>query len=414
MSEADATQEAQGRLFAEMDAAAREVVERRFGVRLDSHQSSQKLDAAWDVYQNTSVKLMTAIRNRARIDNPRAYGATVARHTCCDHWRHESPEWTELKGRLRAFFKAQSPWALWDNLDQLGPMCAPAEWRDKPMAEGERVAALLDRPRRIEESALPASTTISALKSNDWDRLLQGFFKFLRGPVRLDDLVSITGVLFGVMGSRFLAFNEIGGPEEDGPVFDPASSEPSIEGEYAMREIMLLIWAELKTMPKRYVVPFLLNPPVPKGLPTTRIRNKQAKGKSGAVEVTTADEAEEPLEAEVEKTKAARPERGEVLLFVKNGAATATEIGAMIGFSADQFATLWRELQIEAKGGPPLEAVPDAKLRFAIVWNYLPLEDRVIARVMGLATGQMVINLRNTAKDLLARMLRSKKIGAGG
>ena len=53
--------EAQGRLFVEMDARAREVVEKKFRVRLDSAQSSENHQAAWEVYQNATLKLIRAI-----------------------------------------------------------------------------------------------------------------------------------------------------------------------------------------------------------------------------------------------------------------------------------------------------------------------------------------------------------------
>jgi hypothetical protein len=69
---------------------------------------------------------------------------------------------------------------------------------------------------------------------------------------------------------------------------------------------------------------------------------------------------------------------------------------------------------MEQQGEPPLEAVPDARLRFAMIWPRLPLEDDVIARVMGLASGQKVINLRMVAKNHLAKALTSKNIGPGG
>ena len=50
--------EAQGLLFADMDTRAREVVEKKFRVRLDSAQSSENQQAAWEVYQNATVKLI--------------------------------------------------------------------------------------------------------------------------------------------------------------------------------------------------------------------------------------------------------------------------------------------------------------------------------------------------------------------
>jgi hypothetical protein len=158
-----------------------------------------------------------------------------------------------------------------------------------------------------------------------------------------------------------------------------------------MREVMALLWAEIKSMPKRWILPFLLNPPAVKGGGGKRVR------KSG-----TEDEEKK------------RPERGELGLFVTNGATTIAELAGLIGFSMDQFSLLWRELQIEPKGGPPLDAVPDPKLRFAILWNHLPLEDQLIARVMGLDSGQKVINLRTVANTHLAKALAAKKIGASG
>jgi hypothetical protein len=53
-------------------------------------------------------------------------------------------------------------------------------------------------------------------------------------------------------------------------------------------------------------------------------------------------------------------------------------------------------------------------MRFAIVWKHLPLDDDLIARVMGLESSQKVINLRMVAKTHLAKTLAAKKIGAGG
>jgi 2-oxo-4-hydroxy-4-carboxy--5-ureidoimidazoline (OHCU) decarboxylase len=57
----DAFTEAQGVLFAEMDARAREGVEKKFRVRLDSAQSTENQQAAWEVYQNATVKLIKTI-----------------------------------------------------------------------------------------------------------------------------------------------------------------------------------------------------------------------------------------------------------------------------------------------------------------------------------------------------------------
>jgi hypothetical protein len=98
-------------------------------------------------------------------------------------------------------------------------------------------------------------------------------------------------------------------------------------------------------------------------------------------------------------------DRGEIAVFTANGIATIAEFEALIGFTEPHYTVLWRELNITSRGGPPLEAIPDPRLRFATIWNLLPIEDDIIARVMGLESGQKVINLRMVAKNHLAKTL---------
>jgi hypothetical protein len=360
----------QGRLFGQMDAKAREVIERRFGVRLDSDRSSEKHQTAWDVYQNASVKIVKSISGGSQIDDPAGYAATIARNSCRDYWRIHHPGWADLKGRLSRFFRKQSAWAMWKIDEQLGWICGPAGWKHLPMAEGSRVSELLEQPRRIRSGALPRLELVDQIDSVAWDRLLNGFFEYLRGPVRLDELVSIGGVLFGVKGSREMAFPET----DDGRAWDPPAPEPRPDVRLAVRELLVKLWNELKTMPKRWVLPFLLNPPVMKGS-----QRKKPRGEAS-------DEG---------------PDRGEVAVFTVNGIATVAQIEAMIGFTDDQYALLSRELGFDA--------VADPRHRFAALWNALPLDDGLIARVMGLDSGQKVINLRMVAKNHLARALIEKK-----
>ena len=133
-------------------------------------------------------------------------------------------------------------------------------------------------------------------------------------------------------------------------------------------------------MPRRWVLPFLLNPPVMKGGTARKPRN------------TGGEEAE-------------KADRGEVAVFTANGIATVAEMESLIGFTPQQYAVLWRELDVRAKGGPALEAVMDGRLRFAVIWNLLPLEDGVIAKIMELDGAQKVINLRMVARTHLAKTL---------
>src|SRR6202522_938612 len=79
--------EAQGLLFAEMHARAREVVEKKFRVRSDSAQSTENQQPAWEVCQNATVKLIKAIGSGVTFGDAKGYAATVARNSCRDYWR---------------------------------------------------------------------------------------------------------------------------------------------------------------------------------------------------------------------------------------------------------------------------------------------------------------------------------------
>jgi hypothetical protein len=317
----------------QMDGKAREVVEKRFGVKLDAARSSAKQQAAWDVYQNASVKIVKAITNDARIDDALGYSATIARNTCRDHWRIQNPGWADLKGRLHRFFSKQPKYALWKLDEFTGSICGPSDWQSKPLAEGRRVSELVDDPRRVSSKSLPKSNLVDQLDAAGWDRLLRGVFDYLGGPVRIDEMVSIVGVLFGVKGSREMAIDEF---TAWSPHTDPIE-------EISVREQLARLWTEIKTMPKRWILPFLLNP----------------------------------------------PDRSEIAVL-----ASRAEIESLIAFTADQYAILWSAFGLAG-----------ADFQFSVVWERLPLEDETIAAVMGLESGQKVINLRAVAKNHLARAL---------
>src|SRR5580658_4682188 len=105
--------------FAQMDRKAREVIETRFGVRLESAQSSERFQAAWDVYQNATVKILKALAGdkaeagASAIADPAGYAAVIARNSCRDFWRVQNPGWADLKGRLSRFFRKQPAYSLW-------------------------------------------------------------------------------------------------------------------------------------------------------------------------------------------------------------------------------------------------------------------------------------------------------------
>jgi hypothetical protein len=92
-------------------------------------------------------------------------------------------------------------------------------------------------------------------------------------------------------------------------------------------------------------------------------------------------------------------------VFTASGLTSVSELAGIVGFNEHQYAVLWTALAIEKRGGPALDVLPDPQMRFGVIWNFLPIDDELIARLMELESSQKVINLRTVAKNHLAKVL---------
>ncbi len=111
-----------------------------------------------------------------------------------------SPDWQELKGRLFHFLGAHPTWARWQ--DSEGVWFVGREgWEDHEHAKEARVEAVLQDRKLIPSRSIPERHAFRDITSRGWNRLLLGVFTYLGGPVRLGDLVTVTGFLLDVPGS---------------------------------------------------------------------------------------------------------------------------------------------------------------------------------------------------------------------
>ena len=92
------------------------------------------------------------------------------------------------------------------------------------------------------------------------------------------------------------------------------------------------------------------------------------------------------------------PTEGELEVFPHNGIASIREIGRALAISSEQFSLLSKELALQ--GGSAYDE------KFAMLWNQLPLNDKLIARLLA-ATPQQVINLRKVARERLGRQMKN-------
>ena len=93
------------------------------------------------------------------------------------------------------------------------------------------------------------------------------------------------------------------------------------------------------------------------------------------------------------------PGKGELDVFSSYGIATIEEMSEVVALSEAQYESIWKDLNI-----PGNLRFNSSEEKFAHLWKILPLQDALIAQLLG-ATRQQVINLRKAACDRLRRRL---------
>ncbi len=294
-----------------------------------------------------------------RIKDFRAYAATVSYNCCNDYLRARHPERTSLKNCLRRFMEKLPAYAVWESREG-DLICGLSGWRTQkqPAADPALVAKLRHDPSEITVRAVPRKH-LSALNAEDWQTLLDSLLGHLGGPVPLDDLISLIAPLVGV--EDIPDISESSGDEDDDgatPLETAQSREPSAYSIQLAAERLTLLWAAIRQLLVWHRAAYLLNIP-----------------------------------------------DGELEAFPYYGVATRQQIGEALELKDEQFDAAWKELQIGADLREQARTARRYAKKFAILWEFLPLEDNIIARMLKVTRPQ-VIGYRNKAVERLKRHMK--------
>src|SRR5260370_5035383 len=276
------------------------------------------------------------------IRNARSYAAVITYHACSEYFRDKYPARSSLRNRVHYFLTHHSQYAVWPH-EEGELICGFALWRDRKA-----------EPAPSEKlSGLPpgaAAKPVERMTPADWNTLFDALFESLAAPAPLDDLVNALAPLVGSVDAVEAEKKQ----EEEGHrdlLADAPGREPSPEDQLRVRLQLQRLWIEILQLSPRQRIAYLLN-----------------------------------------------PTDGEIEIFPDNGIAGIIQIGRSLAFSADQLALLSKELALDLAG------TGDEK--FAMLWNSLPLNDKLIARLLD-ATPQQVINLRKVARERLGRQMKT-------
>jgi hypothetical protein len=349
-------------LFRALDPMIRAIVRRRLSVTLDADDSRRRNQDALDVYQKIWAVVFARLRSSREGGDPNpvrevmAYAASAA-HSCCDEYiRMIHKDWWRLKNKLRYLLNRRPGLATWVLEGEL--WCGCVGWKTGSVAPANAAAT-----RNLQSpAALEAFGYTPQMSAQGWDTLLEAIFSNLEGPIRLDDLVRAFATVEKVEDIPDQPFDEdkhVGVTRRSPEAAADATSVLPIVDPILRREQLKKCFDEILQMDRRHRIAYLLN---------------MSDGKLEAF-----------------------PELGvaSVIQILSSLELTEQELGILLVELAQDDADRKLVQTLESR------ACDEA---FWLLWKNLPLEDLLIAKLLGVGR-QQIINFRRKALERLGRRM---------
>jgi Sigma-70 region 2 len=351
-------------LLAQVLPIVRAILRRKSGATLAEDDGRRDNLDAIELYHEVIARVWERLASRDSVQDVadlKAYAATVTHNAWSDYLRDKYPRRASLKNRLRYFIEHQPKYALWQGVGGES-MCGLKKMQlganDAPSA---RVIALREGREKVPDLRLPGRE-FEGFDASAWDALLDPLFRRLGGPITLDDLVAVVSALVGLREDRHDSFDD-DESELDEHIADSGLTPEQI---VQIRSSLVRLWAAVVRLKPDHRCAYLLNVPGP--------------GKS----------------------------RAELEVFVIHGVASVRAIGDAVALDDGQYRIAYDEIALDDGDRAESAVAREPHQHFVVLWNYLPLADALIGRMLGLAQ-QQVINRRLLAVRELARAMQSEK-----
>src|SRR6185503_17875485 len=168
-------------------------------------------------------------------------------NACNLYLRQKYPRRSRLKNRLRYLLTHDEIFALWAN-EASGTICGFAQWRDEGELTPQRLPEKIRQdPAEWIQTAGLASVGINRAQLSS---LLNALFQSCGNPIRLDDLVNIVADIC----------REKDQPDESlDTVLNLAAPAVDLETVLDQKQMLSLLWQEVRQLPHRQRLALLLN-----------------------------------------------------------------------------------------------------------------------------------------------------------
>jgi RNA polymerase sigma factor (sigma-70 family) len=277
------------------------VLRYKLGISLTFASSSGVHQEAEDISSEVILELLTRLRkfkadpSQMGIKDFRSLVAVMTYQACSKDLRRKNPQRARLKSRLRYVLTHWPQLALWkDKNEEL--ICGFAEWQNQRVADASlQLRQLSDNPRAFQQSEFSQETVN---EQNPAD-LLTAIFKWLGGPVPLNNIVQIVASLWGI---KDYAEGDTGG--EGHSLHQMPDTRTDLATEVEKRIYLENIWTEIRQLPERQRNALLLNLTDATGY-------------------------------------------GVIALLPVTGIASLRQIAEVLGMSAEQLADIWNDLPMD-------------------------------------------------------------------
>jgi RNA polymerase sigma factor (sigma-70 family) len=277
------------------------VLRYKLGISLTFASSNGSHQEAEDISSEVILELLTRLRKfkaepaQMGIKDFRSLVAVMTYQACAKDLRRKNPQRARLKSRLRYVLTHWQHLALWkDNNEEL--ICGFAEWQNQQVADAYlRLRQLSDNPQAFQQS----NFSQEAVNDQNPADLLTAIFKWLGGPVPLNDIVQIVAGLWGIKDYADSDADSTGDSLHQLP-----DTRTDVATEVEKRIYLENIWTEIRQLPERQRNALLLNLTDATGY-------------------------------------------GVIALLPITGIASLRQIAAVLGMSAQQLAEIWNDLPMD-------------------------------------------------------------------
>ena len=168
--------------------------------------------------------------------------------------------------------------------------------------------------------------------------MLDAIFNHLESPVELDELVNLVSDAFAVEDAREQSSSSNEDDENKKPQIEFKDPRQTPEDELSQRQYLRKLWEEICQLKANQRIAYLLN---------------------------------------------FRDADGDIQLFPVNGIATLAEIGRILNFTEEQFNQAWQELPLDEDTRRACVRLTNYDEKFAALCQHIPIEDLIIAGMLG-------------------------------